>query len=130
MLSKSEKYSENARNCGELTEWQYRPANNTTVALSRTGNSRSDTTRRLRQLCILHFEMFAPAIGADSTLNQLAPVWSLEVLALLTMLATVWLVLASGFRFADLLLLGLGINGKSSACHRGNESDRSHQISA
>jgi hypothetical protein len=94
---------------------------------ARTGNNLSNATRRLR---ILRFEMFAPAIGADSTLNQLAPVWSLEVLALLTMLASVWLVLVFGFRFADLLLLGLGINGKSSACHRGNKTDRSHQISA
>jgi hypothetical protein len=58
-------------------------------------------------LITFSLEIFAPAIRADSTFYQLALVWSLEVLALLTMLAPVWLVLVFGFRFADLLLLRL-----------------------
>ena len=81
-------------------------------------------------LRILGLEIFAPAVRADSTLDQLALVWSLEVLAILTTLASVWLVLVFGFRFADLLLLGLCKNRKSRACQRRDKPDRSHQISA
>jgi hypothetical protein len=64
------------------------------------------------KLRFLRGETFAPTVGANSALNRLALVRGLEELAQLTTLIAVWLILVVGFRFFDLLLLGLALKDK------------------